>query len=65
MRGLHFGKGSKNEWFWRDIENITRKGDHGQEALWFPREMIDGSPLNATGGYAECGILECLKFLEP
>ena len=35
--GITFRKGSKNEWFWRDIENITRKGDHGQEALWFPR----------------------------
>ena len=51
--------------FWKDIENIIRKGDyHGQEGLWFPRDMIDGSHLNAAGGYAEGGTLNYLKLLD-
>ena len=26
--------------------------------------MIDGSHLDAAGGYAEGGILECLQFMD-
>ena len=38
---------------WTVIENLIKKGDHGQKHFGFFGQMTNGSHLNAAGGYAK------------